>query len=179
MNRKRLLIGLGLLTLLAGCTSQASEPSQNKIAPISTQRVNTSELQTRLPQSNLPEPYGFTVDEPSVSIPPQFIAQADNTAPYLVGQDGAFLGVVSNKRLADNSVCNQIGDYGSRVSSMSIRNRVGDYGSRISDLSAYNPNAQNPPAMIENDQVVAFLTKNRRLEGGLDPDLFFYNVCGQ
>ena len=179
LNTRKLLIGVGLLTLLAGCTSQASEAGQSKIADISEHRANTSELQTQLPQPVFPEFYTSKVEEPSASIPPQSIAQASNETPHIRGQDGAFLGVVSNNRVAENSVCNRVGDYGSRVSQMSIRYRVGDYGSRISDFSAYNPNAQRPPAIIENGQVVAFLTKNRRLEGGLDPDAFFYDLCGQ
>jgi hypothetical protein len=176
---KKLLIGVGLLSLLVACTSQASQSAKNNIASIPAHRASTTELQARLPQPAFPELYTFTVDEPSISKPPHFIAQANNAAPYVVGQDGAFLGVVSNDRIGENSVCNRIGDYGSQISTMSIRNRIGDYGSQISNLSAYNPNAQNPPAIIENGQVVAFVTKNRRIEGGLDPDLFFYNVCGE
>src|SRR5919199_347927 len=178
MNMKRLLVTVNLLTLLAGCTSQVSAPGQNNLAPLPAQNLNTSELQTQRPQPVFPEFYSSTVDEPSISGAPQAITQASNTVPYIHGQDGAFLGEVSNNRVAENSVCNQVGDYGSNVSQMSIRNRVGDYGSRISDLSAYNPYAQNPPTIIENGQAVAFLTKNHRLKDGLDPDVFFYNVCG-
>jgi hypothetical protein len=176
---RRLLIGVSLLTLFAGCTSKASEPAQNKIVDISDHVYGTSELQNQLPQPVFSEFYASTVEEPLASIPPQSIAQASNQAPYIRGQDGAFLGVVSNNRVAENSVCNRVGNYGSQVSQMSIRFRVGNYGSRISDFSAYNPNAQRPPEIIENGQAVAFLTKNRRLEYGLDPDAFFYELCGQ
>jgi len=98
---------------------------------------------------------------------------------YIVGQDGAFLGEISSSRVAEKSICNQVGAYGSQVASTSIRNKVGDYGSQISKLSAYSPNAQNPPILIQNGQPVAVITKNRNIQGGLDPDILFYSTCEQ
>ena len=58
-----------------------------------------------------------------------------------------FLGKVSSNRVDSDSICNRVGDYGSRVSELSLLNRIGDYGSRISDFSANNPHAQYPPIL--------------------------------
>jgi hypothetical protein len=114
----------------------------------------------------------------AIQLLPQVYAQINNTAnSYIVGQDGAFLGEISSSRVAEKSICNQVGAYGSQVTSTSIRNQVGDYGSQISKLSAYNPNAQNPPILIQNGQPVAVITKNRNIQGGLDPDVLFYSTC--
>jgi hypothetical protein len=93
--------------------------------------------------------------------------------------DGAFLGEVSDDNFNDNSICNRFGKYGDRFSNMSMLNRFSDYGDQFSDISAYNPNAQSPPALIQDRQIVAFITKNRRITGGIDPDFFFYRVCGR
>jgi len=106
-------------------------------------------------------------------------ADAGNTAAYIVGQDGAFLGVVSSNQVDQNSICNQVGSYGSQVMQTSIRDQVGPYGSQISNLSAYNSNAGNPPLVMRNGQFIGILTKNRQIQGGTDPDLFLYQVCGQ
>ena len=98
-----------------------------------------------------------------------------------MGQDGAFLGVISSDKFADASICNKFGDYGDSFNEKSIRAQFGDYGSRLpaSDLSAYSPNAQHPPVVMQNGQIIGCLTKNRRIRGGVDPDFIFYKVCGQ
>jgi len=98
---------------------------------------------------------------------------------YIVGQDDTFLGEVSSSQVAAKSICNQVGKYGSQVATTSIRNQVAKYGNQVSKLSAYNPYAQNPPILIQDGQPVAVLTKNPNIEGGLDPDLFFYQTCQQ
>ena len=36
-----------------------------------------------------------------------------------------------------------------------------------------------PPLIIQNGQPIALLTKNQRLQGGVDPDVFFNQVCGR
>lgn len=107
------------------------------------------------------------------------VAQADNTPVIVVGQDGAFLGLVSNDRYADESICNRYGNFGSPYSSTSVLNKYAQYGGTHSDLGAYNPNAQQPPLIIQNGQPIGLLTKNRRLQGGVDPDVFFNQACSR
>src|SRR5919199_4263289 len=105
------------------------------------------------------------------------IAQTDNTLAIVVGQDGAFLGVVSDDQYADKSICNPYGNFGSPYSSTSVLNQHAQYGGTYSDVGAYNPNAQQPPLIIQNGQPIALLTKNQGLQGGIDPDVFFNQVC--
>jgi len=109
----------------------------------------------------------------------QSIAQADNTPAIVVGQDGAFLGLVSNDQYADKSICNHYGNFGNPHSSTSVLNKYAQYGGTYSDLGAYNSNAQKPPLIIQNGQPIALLTKNQRLQGSIDPDVFFNQVCGR
>lgn len=118
----------------------------------------------------------YTIAQPSSH---QSIAQADNTPVIVVGQDGAFLGLASNDQYADKSICNRYGNFGSPYSSTSVLDKYEQYGDTYSHLSAYNPNAQKPPLIIQNGQPIALLTKNRRLQGGVDPDLFFNQVCSR
>ena len=113
------------------------------------------------------------------SSPDQSIAQANDTPVIVVGQDGAFLGVVSSDQFADKSICNQFGNFGNAFSSTSVLNKYAQYGGTFSDMGAYNPNAQKPPLIIQNRQPLGLLTKNRRLRGGVDPGVFFHQVCGR
>jgi hypothetical protein len=116
----------------------------------------------------------YTVAQPSSH---QSIAQANNTPAIVVGQDGAFLGVVSNDQYGDKSICNHYGNFGNPHSSTSVLNKYAQYGGTYSDLGAYNSNAQKPPLIIQNGQPIALLTKNQRLQGGVDPDVFFNRRC--
>lgn len=169
------LTGLIVFTLMAaGCTRQSSTPPiSNTIQP----SVKPSQVSSRLTTQQEMELYNkqITIAQP-LSHPS--IAQADNTPVIVVGQDGAFLGVVSNDQYADKSICNRFGNFGNPFSSTSVLNKYAQYGGTFSNLGAYNPNAQQPPLIIQNGQPIALLTKNRRLQGGIDPDLFFNQVCG-
>ena len=108
----------------------------------------------------------------------QPVTQANSSIPYIVGQDGVFLGLVFNNPSNQKSICNSFGAYGSQFMQTSIRNQIGKYGSQFSDLSAYDPSAQKPPKVIQNGQLIGILTKNSQLQGGTDPDVFFLDTCG-
>lgn len=66
----------------------------------------------------------------------QSIAQANNMPAIVVGQDGAFLGVVSSDRFAPNSICNEFGSFGNSFSSTSVLNQYAEYGGTFSNLGA-------------------------------------------
>lgn len=201
---KQLTGTIALTILTAGCTIQSSTPPIAKAKQQTTQPSQVSSTLTPQQQMELYEKqielyergmdrateaartilntrwlddeYTFTLEMPS---PQQSIAQADNRPAIVVGQDGSFLGVVSSDQYADKSICNRYGNFGSPYSSTSVLNKYGQYGGTYSDLGAYNPNAQQPPLIIQNRQPIALLTKNRRLRGGVDPDVFFNQVCGR
>jgi hypothetical protein len=105
-----------------------------------------------------------------------------STSPILIygtlerGQGIVFLGCTNCNSMADESLFNRIGDYGSQVSDMSIYNRIGDYGSQISNVSACNRNATDPPVVVQDGQVLGWLSMNRRLKGYIfDPRML--NAC--
>lgn len=100
------------------------------------------------------------------------------SVPILMSGDGSFLGIITSNRVETKSICNSVGDYGSSVGSMSMRNRISDYGSQISDYSAYNRYASRPPVIVKDGEIVAIVSKNSSFGSRIDPDLLFYEVCG-
>jgi hypothetical protein len=92
---------------------------------------------------------------------------------FLWSADNTFIGDVSSNRYATNSVCNSYGAYGSQYSPDSVRNPYGRYGSPYSPKSAYNEFASMPPAIIYQNAVVGFLTKNVTFASRIDPDVMF------
>lgn len=91
----------------------------------------------------------------------------------LIANDGTYLGLVSSSRVAPESICNNVGIYGSNVGPRSIRNSVGLYGSNVSPNSAYNSVTPTPPTIVYQGNVVGYLTKNQVKPGGIDPDRLF------
>ncbi len=160
------------LSLLVGCSSKKVSGQAGGLMP---------EVQSPVAQSLAPisQPLGTNPSGATVSLPPQQLAQGDNAPLQVVGRDHTFLGVVSNNQYESQSICNQYGSFGSPYSQTSVWNKYGKYGGAYSDMGAYNSNAQKPPIVIQNGQPVAVLTKNLRLQGAYDPDVFFQKVCGQ
>jgi hypothetical protein len=99
----------------------------------------------------------------------------------IVGGDGAFLGVISSDKYANNSFCNEYGTYGSPYSASSIFNEYGKYGSSWQDTGAYNPNATKPPVVVRQGKVIGIISKNIQLGGDerTDPDALRVYVCGK
>jgi hypothetical protein len=93
----------------------------------------------------------------------------------LLANDGTYLGLVSSNSITADSICNPIGQYGSRISSRSVRNTIGTYGSSISSESAYNAITSTPPMIIRltDGARLGYLTKNQILPGHVDPDVLF------
>ena len=153
------------------------------------QRANQRQVATR---QQLIDPYvpSDVTPQPSEYLPPietypetnpvrNALSQLDGHA-YLMGADNVFLGIISSDKINEKSICNQVGEFGSRVTSKSVWNRVGDYGSRISDTSAYNTNTNQPPVIVnENNEIIGFLTVNTRIKGAVDPDLLHTAMCQQ
>jgi hypothetical protein len=73
-----------------------------------------------------------------------------------------FLGCLNCGRLDSGSVCNRLGEHGSRLSNESIWNRLGHYGSRLSMYSPWNRLASNPPIIVDaNGNSYGYFTSNR------------------
>lgn len=108
-----------------------------------------------------------------VFLPTDAFAQA-----VVVGQDGAFLGVVDRNSYNRKSICNQYGNYGNQVSPTSIFNQVGTYGSQVSNQGAYSEIAQYPPVLYKDGQPLGFVSKNRNLPNAIDPDSLYALAWG-
>ena len=65
------------------------------------------------------------------------IALADS--PYLIDDNGVYLGNLNSNRFDPNSVSNPYGRYGNKFSPDSINNKFGKYGNRFSPDSVTNP----------------------------------------
>ena len=89
---------------------------------------------------------------------------------YLVAHDGQFLGFVSTDRYATDSLANRYGTYGNRYSSLSIWNRYGKYGSNYESLSPWNAYTSTPPALVENNRIVGYVTANRFITPSIHPN---------
>lgn len=73
---------------------------------------------------------------------------ANADSPYLVSEDGKYLGTLNSNRYDPDSVPNPYGRYGSQYSPDSINNPYGRYGSRYSSESPNNPYATSAPRII-------------------------------
>ncbi|MFN6460826.1 MAG: hypothetical protein RMZ41_003135 [Nostoc sp. DedVER02] len=104
-----------------------------------------------------------------------------NAQMVIMGGDGSYLGLVSDDRYAQESICNRYGSYGSPYEEGSIFNKNGTYGGRYSELGAYNTRAGRPPALVENGQVVLIISKDTSLNPNLriDPDMLRVQTCGE
>ena len=63
----------------------------------------------------------------------------------------AFLGCLNCADASPLSVCNDVGKYGSDVSSDSIWNDVGTFGSDVSPYSPWDDVSQDAPIIVDND----------------------------
>ncbi|HEY9703930.1 MAG TPA: hypothetical protein V6C58_15885, partial [Allocoleopsis sp.] len=76
--------------------------------------------------------------------------------------DNTFLGLVSSNQNHPDSICNPNGQYGGLYGQYSIRNTWGMYGGTAGIYGPYsNGLIDNYPAIIYNNQVIAFLSKSQ------------------
>lgn len=72
-----------------------------------------------------------------------------------------YLGCLNCNDIEQNSIWNDIGSYGSNISSTSIWNSIGTYGSDISSYSPFNSLASYPPVIVDKDgNFYGYLTAN-------------------
>jgi hypothetical protein len=95
----------------------------------------------------------------------------------IVGDDGAFLGLISRSREAE-SIADAGGPYGDPTAALSIFNDRGRYGSRPGPLSAFDPDAPSPPRLIRSDEFLAHLSTNPDLPERVDPNAVLAWLAG-
>jgi hypothetical protein len=88
----------------------------------------------------------------------------------VVNEEGEFLGLVAYPSNSD-SIFNEYGRYGSEYRSDSIWNQYGKNGSEYRSNTAFNEYTRSPPRIIKNRKIVAYLTVNKSIRGGVNPRL--------
>ena len=93
-----------------------------------------------------------------------------------------YLGCLSCSEYASDSVFNKYSSFGSQFSDTSIYNRFSQYGSRYSDYSACNPNADDPPVIVDEKglfygRLTVSRSHNQRVRDG-DLLQWLLSVCG-
>lgn len=90
--------------------------------------------------------------------------------PYLMAQDGRFLGTLNPNVDDIDSIFNPYGLYGSKYSGTSIFNEEGTYGNENSAYSPFNELSQTPPKIIYKEKIMGYLTKNDKMPNFYDTD---------
>lgn len=91
---------------------------------------------------------------------------SDLDGAYVTAQDGQYLGFFGNQ-FASESINNTFGSYGSQFSPTSVRNQFSNYGSQFGSYSANNNFSSLPPAIYKYGEVIAYLTSNNFIGGGV------------
>ncbi|WP_420564350.1 hypothetical protein [Thalassobaculum sp.] len=86
----------------------------------------------------------------------------------IIADDGKYLGTVDGPYGGD-SIFNEYSAYGSSYSGDSIWNEYGSYGGEYSSSSPFNKYSSNPPMIIKNRKIIAFLTVNDSIDGAVNP----------
>src|SRR5437667_5080699 len=83
-----------------------------------------------------------------------------NRESFLLAGDGIFIGSLNPNTLANDSIFNKLGPYGSVFSQTSIYNNFSPYGGQLGVYSPFNQLSNNPPKIYLKGRHVGFLTKN-------------------
>jgi hypothetical protein len=95
---------------------------------------------------------------------------------FLQGNDGQFLGKITDNPYDGDSITNAYGPYGSMYSPTSIHNSFSVYASPYSQLSINNPYTSTPPILFIRGIQRGRVTKNQFVQDGIDTDLFLYLI---
>jgi hypothetical protein len=87
---------------------------------------------------------------PSYDTPPMIRTAKAKIMIFGGRNNEVFLGCVTCSEFDSSSLANKYGDFGSSYSSTSIFNSYSQYGSYYGTYSACNPNAANPPVIVDN-----------------------------
>ena len=77
-----------------------------------------------------------------------------------------YLGFIGNQ-FASESINNSFGTYGSQFNTLSVRNTFSSYGGGFGIYSAENSFSSTPPRIYRNNILIAYLTTNSLIGGGI------------
>jgi len=84
--------------------------------------------------------------------------------------DNTFLGKITNSFDSD-SIFNEFGTYGNDFSSDSIWNDYSTFGNEFNSESPFNEFSSDPPMIIKDGQIIAYLSTNKSIQGAISPNL--------
>jgi hypothetical protein len=87
---------------------------------------------------------------------------------YAQDPDQTYLGSITNEREED-SIFNEVGTYGSKLSRVSIWNELSPFGIETGKYSAFNELAKAPPQIVKDGTVLGYITKNKTIVNRISP----------
>jgi hypothetical protein len=87
----------------------------------------------------------------------------------IVADDGQFLGKITTNSLDAQSIGNDLGRYGSTLSSTSILNDLSRYGGELARMSPFNSLTSTPPRVFKGDRFLGYLAVNNLETPRIDP----------
>jgi hypothetical protein len=89
----------------------------------------------------------------------------------LFAQDNknTYLGKLTTDTYDSESIFNEYGTYGSKYSTNSIWNEYGNFGSKYSTYSAFNPYTSTPPMIVQDGEIIGYLTVNKYVTNAISP----------
>ena len=93
---------------------------------------------------------------------------ADLNGATIYSQENSptYLGFIGNQ-FASESINNSFGTYGSQFNTLSVRNTFSSYGGGFGIYSAENSFSSTPPRIYRNNILIAYLTTNSLIGGGI------------
>jgi hypothetical protein len=90
----------------------------------------------------------------------------------IIAQDdeNTYLGSLTNS-LHRESIFNEFGTYGSEFSSKSIWNQFSKFGNEFNTYSPFNRFSIQPPMIIKDGKIIAYLTTNKSISNGISPNI--------
>ena len=93
-----------------------------------------------------------------------------NAGCHVEAADGTFLGKLASK-YNQESISNDYGQYGSKYAQTSMFNEYSPFGSAYSQTGAFNKYAQEPPRIVLDGKLLAYVTVNEFKTPRIDPQV--------
>ena len=93
----------------------------------------------------------------------------------VVADDGTYLGRLASQ-YHHESIYNKHGLHGSKYGVDSIWNQYGMFGGKYSMNSAFNPYTRSPPMVIQDGELIPYLSVNKTITGAVNP-IILGNTC--
>ncbi|MGB4704887.1 MAG: hypothetical protein WBI18_07440 [Candidatus Saccharicenans sp.] len=156
--KKKLVVFICVAVLISICSGQTSNKSGLKksydyLGRLSSNRYDPESVSN--PFGKFGSIYGNTINNPYSEYGSPYSSKSVNNpyasgenSPFLIAEDGKYLGRLNSNPYDPESVSNPYGRYGSPYSPESINNPYGKYGSPYSPYSVNNPYTFQAPKIF-------------------------------